>query len=296
MRKAAPSLTGAGRATGSALAGLAERALRQRIGTLRLAEHAEPERQRRADLPGQSEQRARLAGLELQLQLAERRFGLAGGDLALVEHHLDHAVLAGDQPDRPAEFGADLQLQRPGFLRLEQFPERRFRQRRIVEREAGYLRLPFAAEEQAGGGGGLVLHRLDMAPARLAHAQRIAGMADDPVLRVEIGGVGLGDVPASPRPAPGMPSAPRHPRQRRRISARLRSTWLPRRALSPGCGGSHVIVTIWISFCVSRAGARIDLSMSGILVTPVSAIATRISASMISSNFVTPAPPCAARA
>ena len=95
------------------------------------------------------------------------------------------------QPGRPAKAGAHPELERAGFLGVEQFLERSPGERGIVEREAGHVRLPFVTDEQAGGGGAFVLHRLDEAAARLAHAQRIAGAPNDLILRIEIGGVGL---------------------------------------------------------------------------------------------------------
>ena len=88
--------------------GLTQRLFLQRIATLGFAQHAEAEGQRCADLPGQREEGARLARLELELKLAERRVRLAGGDLAFVQHHLDHAAPVGHQPRRPAEARAEL--------------------------------------------------------------------------------------------------------------------------------------------------------------------------------------------
>ena len=75
------------------LGGLAQPPLGQRLAAFRLAEHAEPKRHRGADLPGQLEQGARLARDQLELDLAERRLGLAADDDAFVEHDLDPAAL-----------------------------------------------------------------------------------------------------------------------------------------------------------------------------------------------------------
>ena len=154
-----------------------EPVLGQRIAALALAQHAQPQRHRRAELASQLEQPCRLARLDLELELADGRLRLAAAHLAFVEDDLDAAALALDGPGAAADAGADQGHERVGSDGVEQRLQRRASQRLHVGREAGDLGLPFLADEQAGRFAAPALDGLDEAVARAAHPQREAGAA-----------------------------------------------------------------------------------------------------------------------
>jgi hypothetical protein len=158
----------------------------QRIALVGLAQRADPQRRDVEQLDADVVERARIAGLQLELDLGERLALLACLDRSLVEGDFDLRA-AECQPLRtPADPGRKhrrklVRGQREGGMDLR-------RQAREIRRRAVDRRLPFLPHE-----GRLVADRelqgLDVAGAVAPHAQRAALARQRPIRRVVVDGV-----------------------------------------------------------------------------------------------------------
>jgi hypothetical protein len=127
------------------------------------------------------------AFLQLDLDLVQRPLGRAAGDRALVERHLQPAMVVVDQPGRALHLRSHHRHQLAINGGLEQVGERRPRGRLrlgVQLRDGGF---PLVAVEQACAWRRR-LDRLDKAVAHAPHAQHVTGAAQLVLARVEIDG------------------------------------------------------------------------------------------------------------
>ena len=152
----------------------------------RLAGIRRAQRHRLGQGLGQGPERFRLAGLELQLQLADRHPPAVGQDLPLVQGHLDASPGVLHSPGLPVEVGGEARREPREHL-AAQLRRRQPRKPRQVQPRARYLPLPLAAAGESAAALAAGLDRLQGAPVDAAQAQRHAGG-----LEVAVGGVEVG--------------------------------------------------------------------------------------------------------
>ncbi len=184
------------------------RAAGERVAALGLARVPEADRHVASDLARKREQAVRVAGLQLDLGLADRRRALARADLPAVDRELGGgAVRERDHPRRAVELGGEHRLEPlADALAREQPPVRRLVEHREIGGPVpGERPLELLARVQAGRGDAFGLERLDAVLAAPAHPQRDALPREREVGRVVVHG---GEVLPPRRPAP-------HPLQRR---------------------------------------------------------------------------------
>ena len=177
LRSAAPAESGPSSGTGRALLRCGGRTAGKRVATLGLARVSEPDRHVPGDLARQREEAVRVAGLQLDLGLADRRRALARADLPPVDRELGGgAVGERDHPGRAVELGREHGLQPlADALPREEPPVRRLVEQCEIGRPvAGERPLELFARVQAGGREPFRLQRLDAALAVATNAQRDA--------------------------------------------------------------------------------------------------------------------------